>query len=78
MPEWLHADRPFRLLIGAGKLPKRLQDGESVRAFAELDQTIDELHGRGGVAYPYVRASGTVYLSVDSALRKRLRRRIGS
>jgi len=73
-PEWLHAERPFRLPLGSKNLPKRLQDGESVRVFAELNSTIDDLHGNDGVAYTYVSASGTVYLAADSKLRKRLQR----
>jgi hypothetical protein len=76
VPEWLHSHKPVRLLLNIGeKLPRRLEDGQSLRAFAELDSTIDRLYGIEGVSYSYVQASGTVYLASDSKLRRRLRRR---
>jgi hypothetical protein len=77
VPEWLHADRPLRLQLRAGSLPRRLQDGESIRAFGDLDWVIDEIHDEPGTAYAFVRASGTVYLARDSKLQRRLRRRVG-
>ena len=54
-------------LLGApvldADLPLRLQDGESTRIFGELDDVIDALEPRTKFAYPYVKASGTVYLA---------------
>ncbi len=78
IPEWLHAERPPRLRLRVEQLPKRLEDGQTLRAFGELDSVIDELHGYEGPSYPYVRASGTIYLDNDSKLRRRLRRRVES
>ena len=72
VPEWLHAERPFRVLLNVGDLPRRLEDGESVRGFMDLDSAIDEVHCLPGKAYTYVKASGTVYLASDGRLRKRL------
>lgn len=72
--EWMHEDVPFRLSLNVDGLPKRLEDGQSARAFIELDYAIDRAEGRSGVSYPYVLASGTVYLARDTKLRDRLRR----
>lgn len=60
-------------------VPHRLQDGESIRGFAENDHAADELSERDGIAYTYVLASGTVYLARDSRVRRwlRERRRVG-
>jgi hypothetical protein len=80
LPEWLNDDLPFRYRVSVrGELPRRLQDGESARGFAHLDHTIDEFHGRDGIAYSYVLGSGTVYLARDSDRWRKLRarRRIG-
>jgi hypothetical protein len=72
IPEWLNDDEPYRQPLDAGTLPKRLQDGESLRAGIDLDDAIDGIPN-GGVLYAYVKASGTVYLKRDSKLGDRLR-----
>jgi hypothetical protein len=77
VPEWLHQERPHRLKLEAGELPQRLEDGQSIRAFAELDFAIEALDGYAGKAVPYVMASGIVYLGRDSNLAARWRRRVG-
>jgi hypothetical protein len=78
--EWIREDSPTRTQLRVRGLPKRLQDGESLRAFGELDTLIDELHDgpstEGLTSYPYVNASGTVYLPRDSKLARALRRRL--
>jgi hypothetical protein len=61
-PEWLHEQRPFRYPLSVDSIPHRLQDGESLRAYVDLDHAQEEASGPG-VAYPYVLASGTVYLA---------------
>ena len=52
-----------------------------MRSFGELDSLIDEAHGESDTAdrtaYPYVKASGTVYLARNSKLANRLRGRVG-
>ena len=78
LPEWLTEDWPVRVPLNAHDLPRRLQDGESARAFADLDLVIDELRDAPGVIYPYVLGSGKVYLANDSTMLRKLRRRIGS
>lgn len=80
MPEWLNEDTPFRLAIPPRvDLPRRLEDGESVRGFVGIDEAAYEFRYCEEVTYTYVLASGTVYLSRDSRLRQRIRdrRRIG-
>lgn len=80
LPEWLHAERPLRMTVRPGvAVPRRLQDGESIRGFAENDHAADELGNRDGIAYTYVLASGTAYLARDSSVQKWLRdrRRVG-
>lgn len=82
-PEWLNWSEPFRLDLQiertAGDLPIRLQDGESVRAFIELDDAIGKLPPGPQTAYTFVKASGTVYLAPkDSKLKGWLSPRVGS
>lgn len=77
-PEWLRVDDPVRLNLRGRdlNLPRRLQDGESVRAGGELDSLIDEMHELGVSdkhSYVYVLASGTVYLVGERKLLIRLR-----
>jgi hypothetical protein len=75
-PEWLHESEPPRLALpvvdraGASRLPKRLDDGQSVRAFIDLDSAQEDFPsettaGRKTVAY--VLASGTVYFAREQS-----------
>jgi hypothetical protein len=80
LPEWLNADLPLRIRIPIReKTPKLLQDGQTVRGFAELESVGEQIGDRPGPVYAYVIASGHVFLTPShSRLRKRLRRRLGS
>jgi hypothetical protein len=76
-PEWLHERRPFRFPLSLDPIPQRLEDGESLRAYIDLDHAQEQVSGPG-VAYPYVLASGTVYLAwKDSKLGRWLAPRSG-
>lgn len=76
LPEWLHEEKPLRYAVGVrGDLPRRLQDGDSVRGFAELETTAEEFYGRDGVSYAYVMGSGTIYLARDSKWSRWLQKR---
>lgn len=80
LPEWLHFEKPTRMSVRpSAEVPRRLQDGESIRGFADNDRASDELGDLDGVAYTYVLASGTVYLARDSQVQRWLRdrRRVG-
>lgn len=80
LPEWLNEQEPFRYSVAVQTgLPKRLEDGQSLRGFAHLDVAADEFHERPGHSYSFVRGSGTVYLARDSKLGRyvRKRRRVG-
>lgn len=77
-PEWLRVDDPVRLKLGGRLgLPRRLEDGQTVRAGGELDSLIDDMHESGVSeqhSYVYVLASGTVYLVRERRLLVRLRK----
>lgn len=66
-PEWHREDFPDRIALGPAvldpDLPLRLQDGESTRIYRAIEDVIDVLEPRTRFAYPYVKASGTVYLA---------------
>jgi hypothetical protein len=83
LPEWLHTERPARIEVfpfRPDRLPHVLTDGESIKAFIRLESAQDDLDKLriGGVDYPYVRASGTVYLAPAGRFRtwrtRRMRR----
>jgi hypothetical protein len=73
--EWVHEEYPPRLLIEPydggppdrrSLLPTRLQDGQSVRAYINLDRAQEALPATTGKAVTYIRASGTVYLAAGN------------
>lgn len=81
LPEWLHTERPARIEVfpfRPDRLPHVLTDGQSIKGFIQLESAQDELDslGSSGVDYPYVRASGTVYLARAGRLREWRTRRL--
>jgi hypothetical protein len=84
LPEWRHQELPFRVRVGPAvsrgqPLPIRLEDGASIRGFMHPDFAVDEFYGETGVSYVYVLGSGTVHLTRDSRVLRKLRsrRRLG-
>lgn len=76
IPEWRRQDYPVRLPLESGDTPKRLEDGQSVRAGYVEDSLLEKMAARGVLgqhSYIYVLASGTVYLACERKAIRRLR-----